>query len=60
MFDWLRKKAVDPVCGMQVDPSKATTVSEYNGETYFFCAASCKEAFEKDPKNYLTQKIKEV
>ena len=43
---------IDPVCGMQVDPAKAAGSSEYNGKTYHFCSASCKQKFDRDPKQY--------
>lgn len=42
----------DPVCGMQVDPAKTAGSSEYNGKTYDFCSASCKQKFDRDPKQY--------
>jgi YHS domain-containing protein len=42
----------DPVCGMQVDPGKAAGASEYNGKTCYFCSASCKQKFDRDPKQY--------
>ena len=45
--------AKDPVCGMTVDESKAAATYEYKGKTYYFCAPSCKVAFEKDPEKYL-------
>ena len=32
----------DPVCGMQVDPAKATEKSAFSGQTYFFCSAGCR------------------
>jgi len=44
--------ANDPVCKMTVDESSAAASTEYNGKTYYFCAAGCKETFEKDPKKY--------
>ena len=43
--------AKDPVCGMMVDEKKAKFKSDYNGKTFYFCAASCKETFDKNPKN---------
>jgi Cu+-exporting ATPase len=43
----------DPVCGMQVDPARAAGSSEYNGKTYFFCALSCKDKFDRDPKAFV-------
>jgi carbon-monoxide dehydrogenase medium subunit len=27
--------------------------SEYNGRTYYFCAAGCKRSFEKEPEKYI-------
>ncbi len=46
-------KEKDPVCGMKVKKSKAIAKSEYKGKTYYFCALSCKEKFDKDPEKYL-------
>jgi Cu+-exporting ATPase len=45
--------AVDPVCGMTVDPHKAKYRSNYEGRPYYFCSAGCKVKFEKDSKLYL-------
>lgn len=44
--------AVDPVCGMDVDERKAAGISEYRGQTYYFCSTGCKAAFDKDPEKY--------
>ncbi|HXM95906.1 MAG TPA: heavy metal translocating P-type ATPase [Candidatus Dormibacteraeota bacterium] len=43
----------DPVCGMTVDPSKATAQVAYNGKTFYFCSSGCARRFEKEPANYL-------
>jgi YHS domain-containing protein len=43
-----KKKAKDPVCGMDVDVKTAQYKSEYGGKTYYFCAASCKSTFDKE------------
>jgi P-type Cu+ transporter len=45
--------AVDPVCGMDVQPDKAAAVSEYKGQAYYFCAPGCKQKFDADPDRYL-------
>ena len=45
--------AVDPVCKMQVDEAKAAGKSEYNGKTYYFCAAGCKRKFDENPRQYV-------
>lgn len=44
--------AKDPVCGMQVDPTKAAGKSEYQGQTYVFCSAGCKRKFDSNPQQY--------
>jgi len=46
--------AVDPVCGMKVQPDTAAGSYEYQGKTYYFCATSCLTKFRTDPNHYLT------
>ncbi len=43
----------DPVCGMLIDPAKATRSSEYQGKTYFFCSDGCKRRFDNSPDIFL-------
>ncbi len=45
--------ARDIVCGMDVDEATAQWKSEYKGETYYFCASGCKDAFDNDPEKFL-------
>jgi YHS domain-containing protein len=45
--------AKDLVCGMDVDPTTATQKSEYQGQTYYFCAPGCKKAFDQNPQQYV-------
>ena len=40
----------DPVCGMEVGTNGEIHV--YEGKEYRFCCASCKWAFEKNPKQF--------
>lgn len=47
--------AIDPVCKMDVDEKTAKFTSEYNGETYYFCAPGCKHVFDENPEKYLTE-----
>lgn len=44
--------AVDPVCGMRVDERTSKLKSEHEGKTFYFCSASCKNTFDKDPHKY--------
>lgn len=46
---------VDPVCGMDVTPETAAGSSEYNGQTYYFCAPGCKRSFDKEPEKYVAK-----
>lgn len=45
--------AIDPVCGMTVDPATAVS-TEVDGQTYYFCASGCRKAFEKNPAQFLS------
>ena len=45
----------DPVCGMFVDEEKAQAagrISQFEGQTYFFCSDQCKQNFDKEPGHY--------
>ena len=46
--------AIDPVCGMTVQPATAADSYEYQGKTYYFCATSCLTKFRAEPIHYLT------
>src|SRR5664280_2322088 len=50
--------AIDPVCGMTVDPHSAKHRADYSGHTYYFCAAGCKTKFTADPQKYLSKEEK--
>jgi Cu+-exporting ATPase len=45
--------AIDPVCGMTVDPHAGKPRADYQGHTYHFCCASCRGKFVADPQKYL-------
>ncbi|NVJ14675.1 heavy metal translocating P-type ATPase [Myxococcus sp. AM010] len=47
--------AIDPVCGMKVDPSAPKGGHlEHAGLTYAFCNPRCRERFRADPERYLS------
>jgi len=48
--------ALDPVCGMTVDPAKAAGKADYKGTSYFFCSRHCAHAFKADPEKFLVSK----
>ncbi|MDB5309222.1 MAG: silP 2 [Gemmataceae bacterium] len=46
--------AIDPVCGMTVDPAAAAGSVKHDGTTYYFCSRRCVERFQADPQAFLT------
>ncbi len=42
--------AIDPVCGMQVNPDQAAARHDHGGRTYYFCCAGCRDRFVADPR----------
>jgi YHS domain-containing protein len=45
--------AIDPVCGMNVNETRAENESVYKGTKYYFCSAVCREEFDRDPDSYI-------
>jgi len=48
-----QKKALDVVCGMEIDPLRTRLHVEYRGEVYYFCSTTCKNHFVNDPQKYV-------
>ena len=46
-------QAIDPVCGMTVDPQTTPHKSEHGGTPYYFCSSGCRTKFAADPAKYL-------
>ncbi|WP_256403567.1 XdhC family protein [Halorubrum salinum] len=49
--------AIDPVCGMTVDPATADASVEHDGRTYHFCCHGCADSFANDPASYLDEEV---
>ena len=47
----LEEKAIDPICGMEVVPSRALEY-KYKGTSYYFCNPNCETEFKRDPEKY--------
>jgi YHS domain-containing protein/uncharacterized membrane protein YraQ (UPF0718 family) len=45
-------QAVDPVCGMPVDPARAAPGVDRDGQTLYFCSVQCRDRFVQDPNRY--------
>jgi Cu+-exporting ATPase len=45
--------ALDPVCGMQIDPASAAATATHDGQTYHFCSTGCRDRFTDDPRRVL-------
>ncbi len=48
--------AIDPICGMTVDPATAAGSHDHRGLRYYFCGLSCLERFKADPERALQPK----
>lgn len=46
-------KHIDPVCGMEADPSGKYNFT-YEGKTYYFCSEEDMEKFKKEPSQYVS------
>jgi xanthine dehydrogenase accessory factor len=48
-----KQEAKDPICGMMVDMRAAKYKSEFEGRSFYFCCAGCKEEFDIQPDKYV-------
>ena len=48
--------AIDPVCGMTVDPNAGKPSYQHGGHTYHFCSEGCRSKFAADPSRYLDKR----
>src|SRR5215207_8632985 len=44
--------AIDPICGMTIDPARSAGKHEHNGQTYYFCSKHCLAKFNNDPAKF--------
>ena len=47
--------AVDPVCGMKVDPAASEHHATHADQEYHFCSAGCRAKFVASPEQYLSK-----
>lgn len=52
-----RAEAIDPVCGMTVDPLTTHHRAQHAGTRYYFCAAGCLARFEAAPSTFVGQHV---
>jgi putative ABC transport system ATP-binding protein len=48
----LGRLAIDPVCGMGVEPERARASLQHAGETYYFCSRGCSWEFQEEPESF--------
>src|SRR5215475_855205 len=48
------QSAIDPVCGMSVNPHTTPHRHTYQGHPYYFCSNGCRTKFATDPAQYLS------
>ena len=44
--------ALDPVCGVAVNPHNAFWMIWYKGKPYYFCGEECQMVFDRQPEKY--------
>lgn len=49
--------AIDPVCGMKVDPARARFSHHHEHDTYYFCSQGCLNKFQANPLLYLPNSL---
>ena len=47
--------AIDPVCGMTVNPETAAASYEHEGQSYYFCSTHCLNKFRDNPARFLNK-----
>ncbi len=50
----------DPVCGMMVDPEKATAKENLEGREFHFCGKGCAAKFRENPQRFLAAEKPQV
>ncbi len=48
-----KQEVKDPICGMTVDVDTPKYESEFDGKSFYFCSAGCKQAFDGQPDKYV-------
>jgi Cu+-exporting ATPase len=54
----MSETVVDPVCGMEIARESAAATAKHKGRTYYFCAPSCRDEFERSPERFVPDKGK--
>lgn len=44
---------VDPVCGMDIPTDAAEAITDYEGESYYFCSTECRALFDSAPQRHV-------
>jgi YHS domain-containing protein len=50
-----KQEAKDPICGMTVGIATAKYKSEFDGKSFYFCCAGCKQKFDRQPDKAVSQ-----
>jgi len=48
----LDERAVDPVCGMAINPGSGTAKVKWRGGEILFCSDACRQRFIDEPDRY--------
>jgi xanthine dehydrogenase accessory factor len=48
-----KQEVKDPICGMTLSVDAAKCKSEFDGKSFYFCCAGCKQTFDRQPDKYV-------
>ena len=53
LADSLEQRHIDPVCKMQIDPTRTKYTYQFNNTEYHFCSVRCRYIFQGKPETFL-------
>jgi YHS domain-containing protein len=49
----MSEQVKDIICGKAIEPYHAAVKTQYGGQQYLFCSEECRQAFERNPMDYV-------
>lgn len=53
----VQEKAMDNVCGMEIEKEDTKFRHQYHNQWYYFCSQSCMREFERNPQRYVKSRM---
>jgi YHS domain-containing protein len=52
-----KQRTRDPVCGIEIEPARASVSTQYGADTFYFCSKDCYRKFKERPE-YFTEIVR--